>query len=137
MGGAMSLFGVIGADDAGAEMLALLESDRASLSGIVSIKGRPSTVKTRIVARSQHMLRFDEEETGPLDSDTESTLITQLGADIPGLNVLVISDYNKGVITEKLARAAISTANAAGVKVLVDPKPANINLFAGADLIKP
>ena len=137
MGGRLALFGVLGRDEAGEEMLAMLSSERAQIDGVLLLDDRPSTVKTRIVARSQHLLRYDEEDTAPIAAAVQDRLAAALTAAIGAIDVFVISDYDKGVISPRLASAIVEVCSAAGIPLLVDPKPANIDLFHGADLIKP
>ncbi len=135
LGGKSSLFGALGADEAGAEVRLLLET--IDLHGVVSPPGYPSTVKTRVVARSQHMLRIDEEETGPLAAEARTELMQRLFSSLKDLQVLVVSDYAKGVVDHAETAQLISSAAAAGVPVIVDPKPENAAAFAGASVVKP
>lgn len=137
MGGQLSLFGVLGADDAGHEVQALLAANGADLGGLILDPRRPSTVKTRLVAQSQQVVRFDEEETAPIDGGISSRLLAELAAQAPRLSVLLISDYAKGLLNRELVTGALRVAHEHGLQVVADPKPANIGLYSGVDVIKP
>ncbi|MCC7478982.1 bifunctional hydroxymethylpyrimidine kinase/phosphomethylpyrimidine kinase [bacterium] len=135
LGGQCSLFGALGDDEAGREVRGLLSG--VDLSGVVSPSAYPSTVKTRIVARSQHMLRIDEEDTAVLSEQYRADLLGKLQESLPGLQVLVVSDYAKGVLSPDFAAKLVKACAAAGVDVIVDPKPENAAAFAGARVMKP
>jgi len=137
LGGRVSVFGVLGDDAAGSEVKDLLTSRGADLRGIVSPAGYPTIIKTRIIARGQQMLRIDEEEPAAVGADSRSSIAERLSEQIRDIHVLAISDYAKGLITLDLALHVIAICNDAEVPVLVDPKPSNATIFAGADLIKP
>lgn len=137
LGGQVRLFGVLGEDAAALEVLALLTGRGADTSGVQLIPGRPSTVKTRIVAQSQQLARIDEEDSSPLPADTAKSLLSAVQAAMPELDLLVVSDYAKGVITADVAARLVAACKAAGLRMVVDPKPVNADAFAGADVIKP
>ena len=137
LGGRLDLFGVLGDDEAGLEVFNLLAQQGADTTGILLLPDRPSTVKTRIVAQSQHVVRFDEEETGPLDDLYQERLLKLIEQRIRVMDVLIVSDYAKGVIDAGLVRGLFDLCQAHGVRTFVDPKPVNMELFAGADVIKP
>jgi D-beta-D-heptose 7-phosphate kinase/D-beta-D-heptose 1-phosphate adenosyltransferase len=137
LGGQLRLFGVLGDDAAAAEVLELLRRRGADTAGVQLAPGRASTVKTRVVARSQQVVRFDEEDTSPLPGTVGAALLASLRAALPGLDLLVISDYAKGVVSHGLATELIAACRGAGVRVVADPKPVNAGCFAGADVIKP
>ncbi|MCB1221905.1 MAG: bifunctional hydroxymethylpyrimidine kinase/phosphomethylpyrimidine kinase [Planctomycetales bacterium] len=137
MGGTLSLFGVLGDDEAGGEIRGLLEERGARMDGVVSVGGRPSTVKTRVVAQNQQVVRYDEETTADIDQPTRDCLLASVRHALPQLDILLLSDYAKGVLTEELAASLMAAAHEAGVPVVVDPKPGNITRYQGADLVKP
>jgi D-beta-D-heptose 7-phosphate kinase/D-beta-D-heptose 1-phosphate adenosyltransferase len=83
------------------------------------------------------LLRIDEEETGQLSPAASEQLLDKLASDLDGIAVLIVSDYDKGVVHPWLASRMLDLCNARGVDVVVDTKPANAGLFAGARLIKP
>ncbi len=137
LGGRLSLFGVLGEDDAGYGVRRVLADLGADVGGVLMLAQRPSTVKTRVVAQAQHLLRFDEEETAELPAAAVAALSEMLLAQLGQLSVLIISDYAKGVLTPALVRDVLKACRDQGVRTFVDPKPVNIELFAGADVIKP
>jgi D-beta-D-heptose 7-phosphate kinase/D-beta-D-heptose 1-phosphate adenosyltransferase len=137
LGGRCSLFGVLGDDPAGHEVRQLLVAEGCDVSGILSPDGYASTVKTRVVAQSQQLVRIDEEHAHAVDEATSAQLLAALVAQLDELNVIVISDYAKGVLTRELAQQVIEVARGAGIPVVVDPKPSNMAFYAGADVVKP
>lgn len=137
LGAQLSLFGVLGDDEAGREVRAILEQRRADLRGMILLPDRASTIKTRVVAQAQQLVRFDEEETAAIDESIASELFHLAGAQINTLSVMVFSDYDKGVFSASLVQRLLALCKRAGVLSLADPKPANIASFAGVDVIKP
>jgi len=137
LGGRLQLFGALGDDEAGREVRELLAARGAQLAGVLMLASRPSTVKTRVVAQAQHIVRFDEEQTAVLadpELDQLGELVLQQLAEI---DVLIISDYAKGVIASRLVNQILARCRELGVRTFADPKPVNIELFAGVDVIKP
>jgi D-beta-D-heptose 7-phosphate kinase/D-beta-D-heptose 1-phosphate adenosyltransferase len=136
LGGSASLVGVVGDDPAGARVGAELK--RAGIeSRLIVAATRPTTVKTRIVAHHQQLVRADREVTAPVDgAGLARTVLATTEALLPG-SALVISDYDKGVVTEPFARSVIAAARERNIPVLVDPKVRNIALFSGATLVTP
>lgn len=137
LGGRLSLFGVLGEDDAGYGVRRVLAEQGADVAGVLMVAERPSTVKTRVVAQAQHLLRFDEEDTSELPAAAVAALREMLLPQLGQLNVLIISDYAKGVLTAALVRDVLTACREQDVRTFVDPKPVNIELFGGADVIKP
>jgi len=115
----------------------MLEAQGADLGGVVSETGRPSTLKTRVVAQNQQVVRFDEEVAADITNETRSVLLDAVVATLPQLDILLLSDYAKGVLTTELVAALIDEAARREVRVVVDPKPGNISRYRGADLVKP
>ena len=137
LGGQLQLFGVLGNDEAGLEIRSMLASQGAELSGVVSEANRPSTLKTRVVAQNQQVVRFDEEVAADISDVTRQALLTAVAAALPQLDVLLLSDYSKGVLTADLVSELIARSAQHNVRVVVDPKPGNIARYRGADLVKP
>jgi len=122
LGGSAVLFGVVG-QDAGAELL----GEALSHAGIVgrlqvANQGRPTTVKTRIVAQGQQVVRADREQSDDIPEAVQDRLLASLRQELPGCQALVVSDYQKGVVTERLLRKVLALARRQRVRVLVDPK---------------
>jgi D-beta-D-heptose 7-phosphate kinase / D-beta-D-heptose 1-phosphate adenosyltransferase len=128
--------GVVGGDMAGAH-LAKASKERGVDARLVSLPERATTVKTRIMAHQQQMVRTDREVTEPIGAAVEAKLLAQVGKVLRKGSALIVSDYQKGVITRSFMRALIALARSRGVKVLVDPKVLNIRFFKGAYLVTP
>lgn len=137
MGGRLELFGVLGDDETGRQVRSMLTEQGAGMGGVLSDPSRPSTVKTRVVAANQQVVRIDEEVAGDIPPGIEATLLGKIEAALPALDILLLSDYAKGVLTEGLVAELVRLARAAGVRIVVDPKPGNIARYSGADLVKP
>jgi len=137
LGGQLRLFGVLGDDEDGHTISAMLSGTGADVSGVLHLPHRPSTVKTRVIAQSQQVLRYDEEETGELSVEEAEQIAQHVAAALPKLDALIASDYAKGVISPGLAQYVLAQCKAQGVLTFADPKPANIESFTGMDVIKP
>jgi len=137
LGGAAEAFGIIGDDNNARMLLEHLHSFGSGTQGIITVSGRPTTIKTRLVAQSQQLLRVDEEVTEAIDTRAEDSILGAMKTTLEECQVLVISDYDKGVLTERLAREAIALYRGAGKQVICDPKPANIPHFKGVSLLTP
>ena len=98
---------------------------------------RPTTTKTRIVARSQQVVRVDEEEDGDLDGDEVDRLLTAVRRAVDDADALVLEDYNKGVLVPRVIEAAMQAARGRGIPIVVDPKYRNFFLYRGATIFKP
>lgn len=135
--------GVVGDDAAGKELHELLVKAGVRDSGILTDPSRPTSVKERFVGRadSRHpsqILRVDHESCQPLEGDLEQRLIEEIESQLPWHDALLISDYGKGVCTERVLRAAIDTANLVGIPVIVDPSySCALEHYHGATVIKP
>lgn len=137
LGAGCTLVAAVG-DDAGGERLrAALAGIGADPSGLVTA-ARPTTTKTRVLARSQQVVRFDEEDDADLDAaDAERVVDAVRAALAAGATALVLEDYNKGVLVPAVIEASIALARAAGVPVVVDPKFRNFFAYRGATIFKP
>jgi len=133
LGGRATLIGLVGADPAGAELEVLL-GDAARL---VRSPGRSTSLKLRVIAERQQVVRVDEEDLSPATADEAAALMDALRAALPDARVLVLSDYGKGVLTPEVCASAIALARSAGVRCLVDPKGRDYRRYAGADLLTP
>lgn len=137
LGARVELIGVVGADDSAAELtrqLAGLPSLRAEL---IPDPGRPSTVKTRYVADRQQILRTDIEDARALDDAVAAALLGAFRDALARADVVVLSDYNKGVLSSAVTGQAIAAARAAGKPVLVDPKSRSFEKYRGASVLTP
>lgn len=135
-GARCDLVAAIGSDR-GAEVLrAMLASIEAAPDALVEVE-RPTTTKTRIVARSQQVVRVDEEEDHDLDAGDVEHLLTAVRRTVSEADALVLEDYNKGVLAPRVITEAIAVAQRRGIPIVVDPKYRNFFLYRGATVFKP
>jgi D-beta-D-heptose 7-phosphate kinase/D-beta-D-heptose 1-phosphate adenosyltransferase len=137
LGGVPRLLGVTGADEAGRELRAELERRGIDHAHVLVDPSRPTTVKTRVVAHSQHVVRVDEEDRRPLSAALAARLVEALTALLDEARVLIVSDYAKGLLGPELLRRAIHVARARECWVVVDPKGSDYSRYRGASLICP
>ncbi len=138
--GARCVFaGLVGDDEAGRTLAAELAKDDAIEPLLVVDPSRPTTRKVRFVSEhfSTHMLRADWEVAVPASPATEQQLIDAILPQLSRADIVLLSDYAKGVLTPVLIRAVIEAAKAIGKRVIVDPKSANFAIYRGASLLTP
>ncbi len=142
LGGSCALCGIIGDDPMGDELLALMEQVKAPVDGL--IKGeRPTTIKTRVVAQGQQVVRYDREKAGVPGAATLERMLQYLDAHLADFDAVVVSDYAKGVVNEQLMthlhRLLKDVRRSTGrpIPLIVDPKPENLHRFIGATVITP
>jgi len=142
LGGTAVLCGIIGDDEMGERLQDLLHGLGASTAGLV--KGRrPTTVKTRVVAQGQQVVRFDREQTGALSDSAVASMTAFLDKNLSDFDAVIVSDYYKGVIGKPLMKtllaqvARVEEASGKKIPVVVDPKPSEPERFFGASLITP
>ncbi len=137
MGADVAVAGLAGDDDAGREVLRLLTAAGIDCSGVLTLAGRPTTTKTRIVAQQQQIARVDREvsdELGIEDATTFTGLaLRQLGT----CDALLLQDYDKGALGQTMVPALMDAARAQGKIVTVDPKRSRFFAYRGATLFKP
>jgi len=131
------LVGVVGTDHEADTLSELLKESGVSAEGIIRSDSRPTTVKTRVVAHNQQIVRVDQETTDDLSATDSSMVWDRIVAELPGADIVVISDYAKGLLSEDLTKKLIETAVANSKKVLVDPKGKDYSRYAGAALLTP
>ncbi len=137
LGARVVLVGAVGTDGPADEAATILAADRRIASRLVAVAGRPTTVKTRFMSGGHQLLRLDEEVTTPLAPAMEDAILAAFAAALPEADVVVVSDYAKGVLTDAVLRGAIAAARAAGKPVVVDPKRPTFAAYAGADVLTP
>ncbi|MBA2687159.1 MAG: D-glycero-beta-D-manno-heptose-7-phosphate kinase [Gemmatimonadaceae bacterium] len=126
----------IGSDGNGHRLRGMLEHLNARTSGMLAVE-RPTTTKTRILARSQQVVRFDEESDEDI-TGAEVTLLQKAVTDaVNGSEALVLEDYNKGVLVPSVIASAITAARKRGIPIIVDPKYKNFFSYKGATIFKP
>ncbi|MFM7021760.1 MAG: bifunctional heptose 7-phosphate kinase/heptose 1-phosphate adenyltransferase [Flavobacteriales bacterium] len=139
LGATPILCGVIGNDSKGGVFRDLLKKSSLSDEGIITDDKRKTTSKTRIISSAHHMLRVDEESTDNISLVTEDRLLSKIKALIneKKIDVIILEDYNKGVLTEKVIIKVIAMAKEKNIPVSVDPKKSNFFMYQGATLFKP
>jgi D-beta-D-heptose 7-phosphate kinase/D-beta-D-heptose 1-phosphate adenosyltransferase len=137
LGATCELVAAVGDDGAGATLRTMLEAIGADARSLVCCTARPTTTKTRIVARIQQIVRFDEED----DADLGTTEIEQVLAAVErataDASAIVLEDYNKGVLVPRVIERTIALARARGIPIVVDPKYRNFFAYRGATVFKP
>lgn len=137
LGGKSSFITVIGNDQIGTHLTSLVAREENIEPYLQTEKGRISSEKTRYIARNQHMLRTDYETTDPINKNTEKTIIRIARAAIKNANVVVLSDYAKGVLTDTLLREVIAESAKQGKIIIVDPKRSNYSVYKNASIVTP
>ncbi|HEY5339124.1 MAG TPA: D-glycero-beta-D-manno-heptose-7-phosphate kinase [Rhizomicrobium sp.] len=137
LGGHCSLLSVVGDDEAGR----VLKADLAEVDNIraafVTSSQRRTTEKRRFVAQGQQVLRVDSEDTGAISPEDSERLMALISEQMNGHNVLVLSDYAKGVLTDAIVHHAIKLARDKGLQIVVDPKSRDLARYRGANVITP
>jgi D-beta-D-heptose 7-phosphate kinase/D-beta-D-heptose 1-phosphate adenosyltransferase len=136
LGAVPSLVAVTGRDGAAAHLRDALEALGAPSAGLVDI-ARPTTTKTRVVARTQQMLRFDEETDHDVAGEDGDRVRSAALDAVRTADAVVLEDYEKGVLTREVIGAVIQAARARRVPVIVDPKTRHYDAYAGATVFKP
>lgn len=137
LGAKAFLVGVTGDDDEAKLFKPLLNELNISSEYLVKIKERPTTVKTRVVAHSQHVVRIDQETNSPLNDRQEKKVRNTIENLLEQIDIIIISDYAKGLLTENLIMRLITKGEELNKKVLVDPKGKSYEKYSGAHLLTP
>jgi D-glycero-beta-D-manno-heptose-7-phosphate kinase len=139
LGARASLVGVVGDDGAGERLRASLReaSPVQTDEQIVVDRSRPSTVKTRIIAHNQTVVRADREHRTPVDAQVEDRIIAVLQRAVKEASAFVVSDYDKGAVTPRILAEVLPLAYGRGIPVLIDPKIRNFHAYRPATLITP
>jgi D-beta-D-heptose 7-phosphate kinase/D-beta-D-heptose 1-phosphate adenosyltransferase len=135
IGARCHLVAAIGADQAG-RILAQMLGEIGSSDALLNVD-RCTTQKTRVVARSQQLVRIDEEEDDALPEHDVARLQTLIASSVAEADALILEDYNKGVLVPSVIRAAIDAAAARKIPIVVDPKYRNFFSYAGSTIFKP
>ena len=137
LGGSVSLAGVVGQDAAAARLREELQAAGIDASLAASDGGRPTTLKTRILAHHQQVVRADREEASEIPRALEADLLRRIAGDLEGAAALVVSDYHKGVVTRRVMAALTSASRKSRLPLLVDPKVPHFDLYRGVSLVTP
>jgi rfaE bifunctional protein kinase chain/domain len=135
LGARVECFGVIGNDEAGRALRTCLRIAGIIEKGVLADTRRVTTVKTRIIARHQQVVRVDRERREPLRTETEERLLRTLFIALKHLDALVLSDYDKGLITDNFAERVLSACHQLRVPVFVKPKTSRLYAYRGARAI--
>lgn len=137
LGATAHLVGVIGTDHDGDTLVDLLDKSNVSGNSIVRVAGRPTSVKTRVIAHNQQVVRVDHETTVEFSDEDYESIWKSIADGLQNADAVVISDYAKGLLSPSLLWKLIDTARSHGKIVLVDPKGKNYSRYSGASLITP
>jgi len=132
LGAAVTFVGAVGNDAEGERVRALFAQIDCDTAGLVTLDDRPTTRKTRIVAHNQQVVRADWESTAPLRPADRAQVVAAVSRAVDGADAVVLSDYAKGLLHRDIVAAALTAP-----VVVADPKPDNVDLFAGVTCIAP
>jgi rfaE bifunctional protein kinase chain/domain len=139
LGAPVSMISVLGKDDDGTQLTALLQENNINTKYLVHSEHRITTNKIRIISRNQQMMRLDAEITDDMTATDEDRLLyafeNYIAAENP--DVIILEDYNKGVLTENVIKRIISLCSRHKILTAVDPKRKNFFAYEGADIFKP
>jgi len=133
----VEMAGLVGNDAAGKHVIRLLREQGIGVSSILRDPGRPTTVKTRVVAHNQQVVRVDREKKGPPSRQMQDALLRSVLGMLCGVAGVVFSDYRKGALTPDLVREVTRAARKKGLFVAVDPKQTDFSCYRGCSLITP
>src|SRR5690606_27986542 len=139
MGGDVVLVGLAGEDDENMIFRKLLQDAAISDLGLISDHRRGTTLKTRVMARGQHMLRVDKEDRTPPSSEIENQIlhIISRALEHKAPEGIILQDYNKGLLTKTIIEETIRMARKKSIPVFVDPKIERVEAYAGCTVFKP
>ena len=137
LGVSINLFGLIGRDDNGARLKRLLSGHHIHCRGVLSHAGRHTSVKTRIVAHQQQVVRIDRETRDGLNARLTERLLGEIKSTLSRTDALIVGDYGKGVVTQPLLNELKLLCRARGIWLSMDPKPVHHLNLAGLSLITP
>jgi len=137
LGGRVDVIGVIGQDQTGADITKIFAELPSVTTHLLADPSRPTTQKTRYVAGGQQLLRADHESAKPITADIEQKIIHAISTAIEASNVIILSDYAKGVLTPKVVSQAIALARATGKIIIIDPKGRDFGRYNGATYLTP
>jgi rfaE bifunctional protein kinase chain/domain len=136
IGAQCELIAAVGRDATGTQLREMLAERGAERRGLVECD-RPTTTKTRVVARGQQVVRVDEEVDADLSGDETTRVLDAVARAVADADALILEDYNKGVLVPAVIRAAVEAARARGIPIVVDPKYRNFFAYAGTTIFKP
>jgi len=135
--GNVSLFGILGKDDAGSQLSDMLAGNGINTTGVLIDDTRTTTQKTRIVANGQQIVRIDKEDTKTISAEQEIELLRRVEEEIQSCDLIVLSDYNKGVCTQTMIQCVIKLGKKYNKRVVGDIKPLHVPWCVGIYVIAP
>ena len=137
LGAACSIIGCVGKDNAGRELRRELADCMIETEGLLELADRPTTVKTRVLARHHQVARYDIETEDDIEPATAAQVIDTVARLIERADALVLEDYNKGLLTPELIADCVRLARERGIPIVVDPKFRSFFAYRGATVFKP
>ncbi|MFB1007497.1 MAG: D-glycero-beta-D-manno-heptose-7-phosphate kinase [Sulfurospirillum sp.] len=137
LGAKVSVLSVVGNDENGKELLCMLETLGADAKGVVKQENRKTSKKSRVIASHQQVVRYDSESKDDITKASVDALLSQCASYIPNVDVVLLSDYGKGVLTTTFTSHVIEFAKKYQKPILVDPKGEDYSKYKGATLITP
>lgn len=137
LGGTVFPCGVVGRDREGRMLLKVIRSHGINTGGIVYATDRPTSLKTRIIAHSQQVVRFDREKNSDISPDVLKKILRFVQHQIQNVDVVILEDYGKGVIQREIISAVVRLAKKYKKPVLVDPKEKNFPFYKGVTAVTP
>ncbi|MEE8436482.1 MAG: D-glycero-beta-D-manno-heptose-7-phosphate kinase [bacterium] len=137
LGCRVGVCGLVGSDESGGRLREMLETLGAAINGVLVDDSRPTTVKMRVMAQNQQLLRCDWESTAPVDSALLERISAFLSLSLREYDGVILSDYGKGLFTDAVASHLIAACHDAGIMVVVDPKGREFSRYHGAACLTP
>ena len=137
LGATVNVASVVGDDEIAKELTIMLKSIGVKTEGLITQQGRQTSKKSRVIAANQQILRYDKESKETITSESVEKILKAIEKDLFVTDMIILSDYGKGVISEELAQAVITLANSKNIKVLVDPKGTDYSKYCGAHMLTP
>ena len=137
LGAHVEVVSVIGDDENANELKQLLGKSEVSNDGLIVQPHRSTSKKSRIIASQQQVLRYDKETTYPIEKAQEAQIVTYFTSQLPKCDIVILSDYGKGVLTPTLTQKLIALAKDADKEILIDPKGKDFSKYKGATLLTP
>ncbi len=131
------LIGIVGDDSNKKVLLDLLKDKDIDSSLVVTDESRPTTIKSRITSKKQQIVRVDKEVTTPITKAIEDKIISNFKTIVHDIDAIIIEDYNKGLLTERVITSVIEIAKANNIIITVDPKVDNFFAYKGVTVFKP
>ena len=137
LGGEPFLIGVVGGDNSGKQLFELIRSNNFSTDGVIVDPSRPTTVKTRVIAHGQHVVRIDRELKSDISTAIQHTIVEVLVRNLNSIDGIILEDYNKGVIAGTLIKQVVALASQHRKIITADPKFNNFFEYKNVTVFKP